>query len=172
MAKINRSLYSNYGMIGAGLLVLTTFDTLSGYFFGSLGRLALLESIMHIMLIALLLMKAYHFVLAVPYAFLAVTVFFHGDAYLTTAFDFALYFLMFLMCFLLLSGLLPQKAHDATAKLWFVPASVWLVYNFVIMIIFIRSYHPVDFTVAALMTVFYAASHMMVGLWLKKPYKK
>ena len=95
MAKINRNSYSNYGMIGAGLLILTTFDTLSGYFFGSLGRLALLESIMHIMLIALLFMKTRNFVLSAPYAFLAVTVFFHGSDYLTAAFDFALYFLMF-----------------------------------------------------------------------------
>ncbi len=173
MRKINidRKKYSNYGMIGAALLVITTFDTLSGYFFGSLGQLALLEAIMTVMLIAVLFMKMHNVILSVPYAFLAVTHFFQGSDYLTAAFDFALYFLMFLMCLLLLTEILPKKAKDAISKLWFLPASLWFAYNVVIMIVFIGSTGPVLFAANAFLTAVYAAAHLMIALWLKKPYK-
>lgn len=171
MKRINRGLYSNYGMIAAALLVITTFDTLSGYFFGSLGQLALLEAIMTIMLIAMLFMKLHHFMLCVPYAFLAVTSFFHSESYLTTAFDFTLYFLMFIMCLLLLTDILPQKAKDIISKLWFVPAVLWFLYNIIILFIFINSYGSLGFAVNVILTVVYAAAHLFVGLWLKRPYK-
>ena len=171
----NRNKYSNYGMYAAGMLILTTFDTLSGYFFGSLGRLALLESIMHIMLIALLFMKTRNFVLAAPYAFLAVTSAFHGYGYLTFAFDFVLYFFTFLMCLLLLTDILPDKAHNIVSKLWFVPASLWFLYYLVTLIISVAS-NPagVDVTLlvfSAFLYLLYAGAHLLVGLWLKKPYK-
>ena len=171
MKRINRGLYSNYGMFAGALLIITTADPLSGFFFGSLGQLALLEAIMTIMLIAMLFMKLHHFMLCVPYAFLAVTHFFHGSDYLTAAFDFALYFLMFLMCFLVLTEILPQKAKDFILKLWFVPAALWFLYNLVIMIIFIRSYQPLDLAINAFMTAVYAAAHLFVGKKKKKPHK-
>ena len=171
MKRINRQIYSNYGMIAAALLVITTFDTLSGYFFGSLGRLALTEAIMTIMLIAMLFMKLYHFMLCAPYAFLAVTSFFHGESYLTTAFDFTLYILMFIMCLLLLTDILPQKAKDILSKLCFFPAALWFLYNIIILFVFINSYGSLGFAVNVILTVVYAAAHLFVGLWLKRPYK-
>ena len=75
------------------------------------------------------------------------------------------------MSFLLLADILPQKAKDVISKLWFVPAAGWFLYNIVIMIVFINSYKPLDLAINAFMTAVYAAAHLFVGLWLKRPYK-
>ena len=174
MKNRNRNIYSNYGVIAAALLAVITFDNLSGVFFGSLGTLALIENIMRIMLIAVLLMKLYSWVICVPFAFFAVTSFMHGNDYVTSAFDAALYVLTAVMCFILLTDIMPDKVKDVTKRLFFVPSCLWLAYNAVIIAIFTNAeaVKTISYAINIFMTLVFFAAHLFIGMWMAKPYKK
>ncbi len=170
----DKSKYSNYGMIAAGLFVIVTFDNLSGVFFGTLGPLAMIENVMRIMLIAVLLMKLYNWVLCVPFAFFAVTAFMHGNDLLTSIFDAQLYILTGLMCFILLTDIMPEKVKDITRKIYFIPSCLWLAYNAVIIIIFTNAeaVKTIYYTLNIFMTLVFFGAHLFTAMWLSKPYKK